>query len=874
MYPSQQAQFSQNPNSNLWTPSRMQQQQFNPWGQQRGPQVFPQGMNFQNQYMGAPAPDFYENLVGKISSFELARISGELKKGVEADLESRSEWEQKLANGIKQLGLAPDTNSQDYSMSANIFSSAFMQTILTSLAQYCSILLPPGGPCRMKMMNNIKDKQLLDVLTTKASDVSSFINNLLTDLSPDYYPETEQTFFWSLLYGSCFKKVYFDESRGLPVSPMIKPQDLILNNNAINLLTAPRITHRFYITHRELKLYQMSGRYADVPIKSYKNYDDSVIEEVLNKISGINKSNYDSESTNLYQMYESRVDEVIPYLQPNPKIPCPYLIELERESGTIVSFRRNWRQNDPFAKRINDIIHFPLFPGPGIYGLGSIHIMGSNAEAATELLRQLIFSGKMANFPAFIRSKGMRMDNSTIRLQPGESAEIDTGNKSVQDCLMKVPFSGPDPLFKQMKDDLETTITSLSNSMNTAVTDMNPNAPVGTTLALIEQSSKVETSIIKRLHKAMSEELNLIYDIVSHNFDKMSYAFSTEGKTFPVTKQDFLIDFQVLPTADPNLATSTHLLMQSEALSQVYTQFPNLVNARSIVELKLKALKVHDTDSFLIPDPKQVEPRDPITENMDLINGKPVRAGIEQNQQAHIQTHGSLLTNPAVMNDPAKVAIVQAHIQEHYAFEYQINMQKLMGGQQIPQPGAQQEGAQGASPPDPQQENQIAQQAAQATQTLVQQQQEALQAGQPKEADPTAILMADIKAKEDATNQKAQNDFLRAELDKYKIDADYEIKIREMDDKYRAQESQQEHERNIQEQQMWTDRINQEHEGIKFQISEIMNKFSDLSAQQMQQQHEKEQQAQQQQHEQMQQSGQQDHEQLQNMQQLNQPSQG
>lgn len=848
MFQPQQDVFSQIFNPQMQMPPMPFESQMN----------VPPGMPNFNQQGIPQQDDFYENLVTKISTFELARISGDLKKGVETDLQSRSEWEQKLANGLKQLGLAPDTNTQDYSMSANIFSSAFMQTGLTSVAQYCSVLLPPGGPARMKMLNNVKDKQLLDMLTERSTDVTSFLNNLLTDLSPDYYPETEQAFFWTWLYGNCFKKGYFDDSRGMPVSPLIKPQDLILNNNAINLLSAPRITHRFYITQRELKLNQMSGRYADVPIKSYKNYDDSPIEDVLNKISGIDKMTSDSEETNLYQMCETRTDQIIPYLQPNPNILCPYLIEFERETGTIVSLRRNWLRGDPYAKRINDIIHYSLFPGPGIYSLGAVHIMGSNAEAATELLRQLLFSGKMANFPAFIRSKGMRMDNSTIRLQPGESAEIDTGNKSIQDCLMKVPFNGPDPLFKQMKDDLEQSILGASNSLNTAINELNPNAPVGTTLALIEQSSKLETSIIKRLHKSMGEELNLIYKLINQNFDKMSQAFSFEGKTFPVTKEDFTLDFQVLPVADPNLATSTHLLMQSEALSQVYSQFPTLVNPRAIVDLKLKALKINDTETFLLPEQKDVEPRNALTENMDIINGKPVKAGIKQNHKADIQTHSGLFTNPAVANNPALQATLQAHIQEHMAFEYQLNMQHLMNGQQLPQEG---------QPENPEQENQLAEQAAQATQTLVQQQTEVLQAGQPKEADPTAVLMADIKAKEDAMNQKAQNDFLHQEIAKYKIDVDAQLKMRELDEKFRLQDSQQEHERHLEEQQRWYDQMLNENETIKSQISDIMNRFENMSAQQAQQEHEKQQQAEQQQHEQMQQQAEQQHAEQMNQQQ-------
>lgn len=788
--------------------------------------------------------NFYENLVNKLSKWELSKLSDDLKRGVDADLQSRQEWDQKGAKGIKQLGLVVDNKgSQDYSTASGLFSGAFMQAILNSLAQYCSVLLPPGGPARVKTMNTVKDKQERDYLIARALEVSNFTNNLLTDLSPDYYPESEQTFFWTLLFGSCFKKGYFDQTRGLPVSHLIKPQDLIINNTAISLLTAPRITHRFYLSHRDLKLRQMTGFYADVPIQSYKNYDDSPIKDVLQRIEGITRDNSESisVSTDLYQICETRIDNVMPQLQSNPNIPCPYLASFEYETGTIISLYRNWEQHDPFCKRINDLIHFPLIPGPGIYGLGYIHIMGSNAEAATELLRQLIFSGRLSNFPAFIRAKGMRMDNSTIMLQPGQSAEIETGNKSVQDCLMKVPFGEPSPALKQIKDDIEQNIGSLANSVNANISDFNPNTPVGTTYAMIDQASKVESSIIRRLHKAQSEELNLIYKLIYKNFDKIQYSFMSEGKTFTVTKEDFQLDLKILPTSDPNLATSTHLLMQSEALSAIYTQFPQLINPRAVAELRLKALKISDIDTFMIPDAAQIEPRPALIENMDLIEGKPVKAGLEQNHQADIMTHSGLLSHPSIVNDPNKLALVNAHIQEHYSFEYQLHMQQLMGGVQITPEMLQ----------NPEVENQIAVAAAQATQTLVEEQQ-AMINGQPQQPDPTQVLMADIQSKKEATDQKAENDFLRVEIDKYKADLGYEAKIRELEAKYHLQESQQTHEQNLQDQQIVLDRITHENELIKSQIDTIMSHFENLSSQERQQQHEREMQLNEQMHQQIQ----------------------
>lgn len=785
------------------------------------------------EQLGMMQDDFYANQVGNLDPSLLSNISDNLRRGIEGDLSSRAQWEQRLANGIKQLGFVVDVNPQDYSIASNIFSSTFVQAALSTVAEMCSVLLPPTGPTRMKITDPVKDPNMLKELMNKSNNVTSFMNNLLTDYNPDFYPETEQAFFWAAMYGSCFKKVYFDEIQMMPVSPIIKPQDLIVNSNAVTLRSASRITHRFYITQKELKTRQALGIYADVPLIPYRNYTDSVVETIMSNIAGVTQNIDDGDDTYLYQLDETRGDLVVPQLQGRNPAPCPYLITREKESGAVLGFHRNWEQKDPYCRRINDIIKYPFFHGMGIYGLGYIHIMGSNAEAATELLRQLIFAGKMANFPAFVRSKGMRMDNNTIRLQPGECAEIETGNKSVQDCLMHVPTKSADPIFKELKDDLENNITKSMNAMNAAVADINPNAPVGTTLALIEQASKVETSITKRLYKAMGEELNLIYQITISNFDKMQQAFAIQGKNFAIQKEDLLNNFQILPTADPNLASSTHLLMQSEALSALYTQFPQLLNARPVVELKLRALKVDNLETYLVPEPGEIQPRDPATENMDLIQGKPAKAALEQNHQAHIITHSALLSDPNIAQDPMKQAGVQAHLQEHYAMYYKIRIEEAMGGQQLPQDGA---------PQDMQAQNQVAQQAAQATEQLIKEQQAILSAQNPQQVDPNQVLMADIQSKKEATEHKSQIELLKAENDKYKADLDFEarqrelaLKEKEIDQKYHIQDSELEHQRNIQEREMMMEHLKQENETIRTQVQEIMKVLSQSSDQQHQQ---------------------------------------
>lgn len=779
------------------------------------------------QYRYHPEANFYENLVYKLSTHELNEISGELKTGVQGDIQSRAEWEEKMALGLKLFGYAKDATTQDYSASSNIFSSTFSQAVLISVAQICSILLPPGGPVRMKIMDMVEDQKFYKMLLQHAGKVATSMNNFFTALSPEFYPETEQAFWWAAFSGSSFKKVFFDDSKVRPVSLLIKPEDVIINSNASSLLNAPRITHRFYLTNRELKLRQNMGMYADVPMAPYKNFNESIMSEITQKISGIDRGSYNDKLTNVFQMQEVRVDRAIPSLQSNPDLPCPYLITYEQESGAIASVYRNWSMTDPYCKRINDLIHYQFFPGFGVYGLGYMHLMGGNAEAATELLRQLIFAGKMANFPAWIRSKGMRMDKSTVELQPGETAEIETGNKSVQDCFMRVPVSGPNATLKMIKDDLEGDIMKSMNAVNTVVSEMNPNAPVGTTLAIIEQASKVESSVIRRLHKSMSEEFNLMYQLIIHNFDKMQIAFNTDGKQFSLTKEDLLNDYQILPVSDPNLATSTHLLMQSEALSAMYTQFPTLINPRPIVELKLRALKVDGIEGFMIPEQGEVQPREPVIENMDMINGKPVQSGLEQNHKAHIAAHSYLLQEPSIQQDPAKLAAVQAHIQAHYAMDYQIQMQQLMQ-QQIPAEG---------QPQDMQMQNQIAEKAAQATQQLEQQRAMAMNGGHMP-LDPNQVLMADVEAKKQAMDNKAQVDLLKAENEKYKADLDFEARQRELalrekeiDQKYHLQDTDMAHEANLQEREMIMERLAQENDLIKQQTSEIMKRFANLDAQ-------------------------------------------
>lgn len=824
----------------------------NPMGQNFNAQSFYNAMGqnqFQNQNRYNYDP-FYENLVEKIDPQELSQLAADLKRGINADLESRQEWEQKGDLGLKLLGFTKENNTNDPSASAGVWSSAFSQSLLSLLAQLCSVLLPPRGPCRMKVMDIVKDKNALKQFMERSTKVGNFMNNMLTDFSPDYYPEAEQALFWTLLYGSCFKKPYFDDSFCRPVSKLIKPDDLIVNSNATSLLNAPRITYRFFITPRELKLRQLSGLYADVPLEPYKNYSNTPLEQTLERITGIQKGNnspFDDPST-LYEVCETRVYYDIKSLNSHTSLPCPYLITLEKETSAIISIRRNWDRQDSYYKRINDLVRYPLFHGFGVYGLGLIHIIGNSSEAATELLRQLIFSAKISNFPAFLRRKGMRMDKSTVRLGPGESAEVETGGLPIQDCFMRIPNDGPTQIFKQVKDDLETNVNNLTNSMNTVVADMNPNAPVGTTLALIEQSSKIETSIIKRLHKAFAEELNIIYKLVNHNFDRIQSSLLAEGRQFDIQKADFQLNLQILPVSDPNLATSTHLLIQSEALSGLYQQFPNLINARSIAELKLKALKVEDTSTYLVPEQEEIQPRNFIIENMDLIQGKPARASLEQDQDAHIIGHTTLLTIPEVANDPIKLASAQAHIQEHIANRYLLQIQQYMG-QQIP--------LDGQDAQNMQMQNYISQQATQSSQQLTQYYQNLLTQNQPKQADPTTVLMADIQSKREALDHKTEIEFLKAEIDKYKADLAADNKQRELDLKYQSQLSSQEREAYFQEQSLRLQQLQQENDMIKHQISEIMTYHQNQEEQARQHQHELQQQMNDQNHQMMQQNQQQ-----------------
>lgn len=696
--------------------------------------------------------DHQENLALTLDPGVLRKIGSSLQRAIEDDLESRKEWEGMLVEGLSQLGLTYEEKEFPFSGACGVYSSAFMQAVITFVSNAAAELLPPDGPTLCTIRG-----QSTPELDDQADRVTAWMNLYLTKLAPEYYPDWEQALMWLAIYGNVFKKVYQDPILERPVTPYVKPQDLIVNYGTVSLASATRVTHVLHMTKKDIKLRQQSGFYADISLTAQNDLlqDPSEISEKLNEISGFSPPDF--EYTQDYKLYECHADLEIEGLNhENDKgektgIPLPYLVTLESETGTVLALYRNWREDDTTFRKRNYFVQGCYFPGLGFYGLGLAHLTGGNAKASTMIQRQLIDAGTLSNFPGGLRAKGMRLETNNVRVGPTEFVEIDTGGLPIDQAVMMMPYKDPSSIMYEMKKELEQTTLQLAGAVNQPYGDFNPNAPVGTTLALLEQSHRVQSGVMRRLHRAMGEELQLIFDLFGEHLPQKPYPFQVPGGSHVIMRKDFHPTLSIQPVSDPNISNSTQRLVRAEAILKFAQGNPELHDLREAYDHVYRELKVsaEEIEKILPPPqpPQETVPLDPLTENQNVTQGKPVKAALWQNHEAHIQVH-SLLIGTGGPSDPA----LQAHIQEHQAYQQQVEIQ-----QKIPQ----------KLPDDltklpPEVQNQIAAQMAHAAEQI-QKEQQAQQP--PPPVDPGTAMMKDIEMKAHANEQKLQIEQMKIQMD-------------------------------------------------------------------------------------------------------------
>ena len=604
---------------------------------------------------------FYANLAEQLPDRELSRIASEIMEEFDANKASRQEWEDAYADGLELLGFNYEERTQPFRGSSGVTHPLLAEAATQFQAQAFNELLPASGPVRTTVIgDNSKDKE------AQARRVRQFMNYYITNVMEDYTPDMDQMLFYLPLAGSTFKKVYFDESMGRAVSKFVPAENLVVPYETADLDTCPNITQVVRMPLNDLRKNQVSGFYLDVPVTPGEGKSDSVTEEIQ-RIDGVTPSQIDYDAT----LLECHVDldlegfEEVDSEGEMTGIKIPYIVTISYDTGEILAISRNYAEGDELRKKIQYFVHYKFLPGFAFYGLGLIHTIGGLSRTATSALRQLIDAGTLSNLPAGFKARGLRIRDDDDPLQPGEFRDVDAPGGAIRDSLMPLPFKGPDAtLFNLLGFVVEAgqrfaTITDLK------VGDGNQGAAVGTTIAMLEQGSRVMSAIHKRLHYAMRLEFKILARVMGESLPQQ-YPYSVEGEDASIMASDFDERVDVVPISDPNVFSQAQRIVMAQTKLQLAGAAPEIHNMYEVYRDMYDALGVKDVDRIMKAPPEdEMGPTDPAQENIDALDMGQLQAFTGQNHQAHIISHLVFGSTPMVAGMPAVAMALQKHIMEH-----------------------------------------------------------------------------------------------------------------------------------------------------------------------------------------------------------------
>ena len=604
---------------------------------------------------------FYGNLAEQMSDRELSSIASELLEEFDANKASRQEWEDAYADGLELLGFSYEERTQPFRGSSGVTHPLLAEAATQFQAQAFNELLPASGPVRTVVLgDSTKEKE------AQARRVRQFMNYYITDVMEDYTPDMDQMLFYLPLAGSTFKKIYFDESIGRAVSKFIPAENLVVPYDTSDLDTSPNVTNIVKTSLNDLRKKQISGFYLDIPVIPSQQSGGSVAEEI-ERIDGMVPSNIDYDCT----LLECHVDldlegfEEVDEEGEATGIKIPYVVTISLDNGQILSIRRNYREDDKLKKKINYFVHYKFLPGFGFYGLGLIHTIGGLSRTATAALRQLIDAGTLSNLPAGFKARGLRIRDDDDPLQPGEFRDVDAPGGAIRDSLMPLPFKGPDPTLFNLLGFVVEAGQRFATITDMKVGDGNQQAAVGTTLALLEQGSRVMSAIHKRLHYAMRVEFKILARVMYESLP-LEYPYRVAGEDATVMAEDFDERIDVLPVSDPNVFSQAQRIALAQTKLQLAGAAPELHNMYEVYRDMYDALGVKDIDRLMktVPD-TEPRPTDPAQENIDALNMAPLRAFEGQDHEAHVVAHMVFGSTPMVASLPPVAMALQKHIMEH-----------------------------------------------------------------------------------------------------------------------------------------------------------------------------------------------------------------
>ena len=738
--------------------------------------------------------DFDANLAEYIDERVLETMASDLAGDIDQDKNSRKDWEKAYTEGIKLLGLQIEERTEPWNGASGVFHPMITEAVVRFQSETITETFPAQGPVRTKILGKETPQK-----QEAAVRVEADMNYQLTEKMVEFRPEHERM-LWSLpATGSAFKKVYYDPSLGRQVSIFIPAEDMILPYGTSDIQTCYRVTHVMRKTKNEILKLQQAGFYREIELgEPDKSLGD--IQKAKDKETGFSDLNDDR-----FTLLECHVDldikgyEDVDEDDEPTGIALPYVVTIVRGTNDVLSVRRNWNEDDELKLKRQHFVHYQYIPGFGAYGFGLFHLIGGFAKSATSIMRQLIDAGTLSNLPGGLKSRGLRIKGDDTPIAPGEFRDVDIGSGTIRDSILPLPYKEPSSVLAALLDKIVDEGRRFAASADMKVSDMSAQAPVGTTLALLERQLKVMTAVQARVHYALKQELQLLRNIIRDYTDD-AYTYEPEGDDGPRAKKADYALVAVIPVSDPNAATMSQRVVQYQAVIQMAQMAPDIYDLPQLHRNMLEVLGIKNADK-LVPLPDDQKPKDPVTENMSVLKSEPIKAFPEQDHTAHIAVHTSIMQDPTVMQligqnpkAPQIQAALTAHIAEHVGFQYKMQLEQQLGmtipreDEMVPTAVANAMAgmmAQAAQQMMQQNQAQALQQQAQqqAQDPLIQMQQQELQLKQAEMQVKQQEVQANIQLGQQRLQleaQKAQQDFQlkqqAAQLDAQKMVADMTAK--------------------------------------------------------------------------------------------------
>ncbi len=725
--------------------------------------------------------EFNKNLAEELTSGELALLAGDLIGDFDSDIAARKDWIQTYVDGLELLGLKIEERSEPWEGACGVYHPILAEAVTKFQSETIMDTFPAAGPVKGEIIGKeTQDKK--DAMVRVVDDM----NYELTEHMTEYRSEHERMLWGTALSGNGFKKVYVDPGLDRQVSIYVPSEDLVVPYGASNLETAERVSHVMRKTENELLRLQLDGFYRDIELGAPQNTLDEVEKKIAEKLG------FRATTDSRYKLIEMQVDLDIPGFEHEDEkgnktgLKLPYIVTIEYGSMQVLAIRRNWEPDDETFQKRQHFVHYAYIPGFGFYAFGLIHLIGGFAKSGTSILRQLVDAGSLANLPGGFKTRGLRVKGDDTPIAPGEFRDVDVPSGTMKDNIMPLPYKEPSQTLIQLLNQIIEEGRRFAAAGDLKVSDMSANSPVGTTLAILERTLKVMSAIQARMHFSMKNEFKLLKKIIA-SYAPADYSYEPVTGDRKARRKDYEM-VNIIPVSDPNAATMSQKVVQYQAVLQLSQTAPQLYNLPYLHRQMLEVLGIRNAEK-LVPLPEDEKPLDPITENMNALKNKPMKAFMYQDHQAHIQIHLAMLNDPKIRETigqnpqaPLIAQALQAHITEHVGMEYKRQMEMTMG---INIPYNDLDSDDEATKLSPEQEMQIARMAVPAAQQLLNQNQTEIAAKNAQQASQDPVIQmqmkelqlkaqeVDIKMKKMQIDAAAKADQL--ELEKARISAQKEI---------------------------------------------------------------------------------------------------